>query len=259
MIIHNFDPVLIDLGFFQIRWYALAYIAGIIIGLIYAKKIAIATKRKIFRYNLNPNLVDDLISYLIIGIILGGRVGYVLFYNLSYFIENPIKIFFIWEGGMSFHGGLVGVAILTFLFSKKNNVGSFLLTDIISCAAPIGIFFGRLANFINGELYGKITTLPWGVVFPNTDGKPRHPSQIYEAGLEGILLFFVMYFLFVKNKLLAKTGMATLFFLTFYSLFRLIAENFREPDVHLGYIFYSLSLGSILSLITIFMFLIDFK
>ena len=256
MIIHNFDPVFIDLGFFQIRWYALAYIAGIIIGLIYAKKIAIATKRKVFRYDVNPNLVDDLISYLIIGIILGGRIGYVLFYNLSYFIENPIKIFFVWEGGMSFHGGLVGVTILILFFSKKNNVGLFPLTDIISCAAPIGIFFGRLANFINGELYGKVTTFPWGVVFPNAGSEPRHPSQIYEAGLEGFLLFFIMYFLFVKNKLLAKTGIATLFFLIFYSLFRLISENFREPDIHLGYIFYSLSLGSVLSLITIFIALI---
>ena len=139
---------------------------------------------------------------------------------------------------------------------KKNNVGLFPLTDIISCAAPIGIFFGRLANFINGELYGKVTTLPWGVVFPNAGGEPRHPSQIYEAGLEGVLLFLIMYFLFVKNKLLAKTGIATLFFLTFYSLFRLVSENFREPDIHLGYIFYSLSLGSILSLITIFIALI---
>ena len=256
MIIHNFDPVFIDLGFFQIRWYALAYIVGIIIGLIYAKKIAISIKRKVFRYNLNPNLVDDLIPYLIIGIIFGGRIGYVLFYNLNYFLNNPIKIFFIWEGGMSFHGGLVGVAILTLIFSKKNNIGLFPLTDIISCAAPIGIFFGRLANFINGELYGKVTTFPWGVVFPNTDGEPRHPSQIYEAGLEGLLLFFIMYFLFIKNKLLTKTGSATLFFLIFYSLLRLISESFREPDIHLGYIFYSLSLGSILSLITIFIALI---
>ena len=256
MIIHNFDPVFIDLGFFQIRWYALAYIAGIIIGLIYAKKIVISIKRKVFKYNLNPNLVDDLIPYLIIGIIFGGRIGYVLFYNLNYFLNNPIKIFFIWEGGMSFHGGLVGVAILTLVFSKKNNIGLFPLTDIISCAAPIGIFFGRLANFINGELYGKVTTFPWGVVFPNAGDEPRHPSQIYEAGLEGLLLFFIMYFLFIKNKLLIKTGSATLFFLTFYSLFRLISENFREPDIHLGYIFYSLSLGSILSLITIFIALI---
>ena len=185
MIIHNFDPVFIDLGFFQIRWYALAYIAGIIIGLIYGKKIAIYIKKKVFKYNVNPNLVEDLIPYLIIGIILGGRMGYVLFYNLNYFLNNPIKIFFIWEGGMSFHGGLIGVTILTLLFSKKNNISLFALTDLISCAAPIGIFFGRLANFINGELYGKITTLPWGVVFPNAGDEPRHPSQIYEAGLEG--------------------------------------------------------------------------
>ena len=256
MIIHNFDPVFIDLGFFQIRWYALAYIAGIIIGLIYAKKIAVYIKRKFFRYSVNPNLVEDLIPYLIIGIILGGRMGYVLFYNLNYFLNNPIKIFFIWEGGMSFHGGLIGVTILTLLFAKKNNINLFSLTDIISCAAPIGIFFGRLANFINGELYGKVTTLPWGVVFPNAGDEPRHPSQIYEAGLEGFLLFFIMYFLFIKNKLIVKTGNATLFFLIFYSLFRLIAENFREPDIHLGYIFYSLSLGSVLSLITIFIALI---
>ena len=141
-------------------------------------------------------MVEDLIPYLIIGIILGGRMGYVLFYNLNYFLNNPIKIFFIWEGGMSFHGGLVGVTILTLLFAKKNNINLFSLTDIISCAAPIGIFFGRLANFINGELYGKVTTFPWGVVFPNAGSEPRHPSQIYEAGLEGFLLFLVMYFLF---------------------------------------------------------------
>ena len=256
MIIHNFDPVFIDLGFFQIRWYALAYIAGIIIGLIYAKKIAVYIKRKFFRYSVNPNLVEDLIPYLIIGIILGGRMGYVLFYNLNYFLNNPIKIFFIWEGGMSFHGGLIGVTILTLLFSKKNNISLFALTDLISCAAPIGIFFGRLANFINGELYGKVTTLPWGVVFPNAGDEPRHPSQIYEAGLEGFLLFFIMYFLFIKNKLIVKTGNATLFFLIFYSLFRLIAENFREPDIHLGYILYSFSVGSVLSLITIFIALI---
>ena len=183
-------------------------------------------------------------------------MGYVLFYNLNYFLNNPIKIFFIWEGGMSFHGGLVGVTILTLLFAKKNNINLFSLTDIISCAAPIGIFFGRLANFINGELYGKVTTLPWGVVFPNAGDEPRHPSQIYEAGLEGFLLFFIMYFLFIKNKLIVKTGNATLFFLIFYSLFRLIAENFREPDIHLGYIFYSFSIGSVLSLITIFIALI---
>ena len=256
MIIHNFDPVFIDLGFFQIRWYALAYVAGIIIGLIYAKKITIYIKKKFFRYNLNPSSIEDLIPYLIIGIILGGRMGYVLFYNLHYFLNNPIKVFFIWEGGMSFHGGLVGVIILTFLFAKKNNISLLSLTDIISCAAPIGIFFGRLANFINGELYGKITTLPWGVVFPNVSNDPRHPSQIYEAGLEGLLLFFIMYFVFIKNQMIVKTGSASLFFLIFYSLFRLVAENFREPDIHLGYIFYSLSTGSILSLITIFIALI---
>ena len=250
MIIHNLDPIFIDLGFIQVRWYSLSYIAGIIIGLIYAKKIITSLGKKNFNYNLKPAVMDNLISYLIIGIILGGRLGYVLFYNLSYFINNPIKIFYIWEGGMSFHGGIIGTAIFIFLFCRKNNIDLFLISDIIACAAPIGIFFGRLANFINGELYGKITNLPWGVIFPSTGGYPRHPSQIYEAALEGLLLFLVMYFVFIKKKWIFKTGIATSFFLIFYSIFRLISEYFREPDPQLGYIFYSFSLGSILSIIT---------
>ena len=168
MIIHNFDPVLIDLGIFQIRWYSIAYILGIIMGWIYANKIIKSTSDNKYNFKQVTNKqFDDLIIYLIIGIILGGRLGYVIFYNLDYYSQNFLEIFSIWKGGMSFHGGLLGVVISTIIFSKKEHINFFKFSDIISCVAPIGIFLGRIANFINGELYGKITTLPWGIIFPN--------------------------------------------------------------------------------------------
>ena len=183
---------------------------------------------------------------------MGGRLGYVFFYNLEYYIENLSEILKIWKGGMSFHGGLLGVAIATLLFSKIKKTNFFMFTDIVACAAPIGIFFGRIANFINGELYGKISTLPWSIIFPAGGYASRHPSQIYEAVLEGVFLFILINYFALKKKLLFRAGYISVLFLTSYSIFRIIGENFREPDIHLGDIFYSLSLGSILSLITIF-------
>ncbi len=252
MFIHNFDPVLIDLGFFQIRWYSIAYILGILIGWIYANRIIKSTSNN--RYNfkqVTTEQFDDLIIYLIIGIILGGRLGYVIFYNLDYYSQNLLEIFSIWQGGMSFHGGLLGVIVSSFIFSKKKQINFFKFSDIISCAAPFGILLGRIANFINGELYGKITTLSWGVIFPNGGNLPRHPSQLYEAALEGIFLFLIINYLALKKKFLYRTGYISGIFLILYSILRIFSEIFREPDIHLGLVLNYFSMGTLLSLITI--------
>ena len=252
MIIHNFDPVLIDLGIFQIRWYSLAYILGILIGWIYANKIIKLTSNNKYNFSqVTTKHFDDLIIYLIIGIIVGGRLGYVIFYNLDYYSENLSEIFKLWQGGMSFHGGLIGVVISTIVFSKKFGINFFKFADIISCVAPIGIFLGRIANFINGELYGKITTLPWGVLFPDAGNTPRHPSQIYEAMLEGFVLFIIINYLALKKELLYKTGFISCIFLIFYSILRIFSEIFREPDMQLGLLFNFFSMGTLLSLLTI--------
>ena len=252
MIIHNFDPVLIDLGIFQIRWYSIAYILGILIGWMYANKIIKLTSNNKYNFKqVTTTQFDDLIVYLVIGIILGGRLGYVIFYNLEYYTQNLLEIFKLWQGGMSFHGGLIGIIISTILFSKKSNTNFFKFADIISCVAPIGILLGRMANFINGELYGKITTLPWGVIFPYAGYLPRHPSQIYESILEGIFLFLIINYLALKKELLFKTGFVSAYFLIFYSILRIFSEIFREPDIHLGLIFNYFSMGTLLSLLTI--------
>ena len=241
MFINNFDPVAFQIMTFEIRWYSLAYILGIIIGWVLCKKI--------FIKNLDINQkFDDYITYLIIGIILGGRAGYVLFYNFSYYINNIFDIFKIWQGGMSFHGGLLGIIVASILFAKKNNQDAFVYTDLVSLVAPIGIFFGRLANFINSELYGKVTEVPWAVTFIQVDNLPRHPSQLYEAIFEGIILFMLL--LYFKNKnFLAKPGLISGLFLIFYSIFRFCIEFFRVPDEQIGYLIFNLSMGQIISLV----------
>ena len=252
MIIHNFDPVLIDLGFFQIRWYSIAYILGILIGWMYANKIIKSTSDNKYNFKQITNKqFDDLIIYLVIGIILGGRLGYVIFYNLDYYSQNLLEIFKLWQGGMSFHGGLIGVIISIIIFSKKTQINFFKFSDIVSCVAPIGILLGRIANFINGELYGKITTLPWGIIFPNAGNLSRHPSQIYEAILEGILLFLIINYLALKKKFIYRTGYVSAVFLILYSILRIFSEIFREPDIHLGLLFNYFSMGTLLSLLTI--------
>ena len=251
MIIHNFDPVLINLELFQIRWYSLAYILGIIIGWVYAIKIIKFTTNN--QYNFTPikkSQFDDLIIYLVLGIVLGGRLGYVMFYNLEYYSQNLVEIIKLWQGGMSFHGGLLGVIIATLIFSKKTKTNFFKFADIISCVAPIGIFLGRIANFVNGELYGKISTVPWAVIFPDSGNVARHPSQIYEAILEGMILFVLINFLALKKNLLFKTSYISGVFLILYSILRILSENFREPDIHLGYFFNYFSTGVMLSFIT---------
>jgi len=251
MIVHNFDPVFFDFGLFQIRWYSVAYILGIILGWWYAIKInKLSSKNKYHFDYIKTSDFDNLIIYLVIGIVFGGRLGYVIFYNFEYYSQNLHEIIKLWQGGMSFHGGLLGTIIAIFIYSKNTKTNFFKFSDIIVCAAPIGLFLGRIANFINGELYGKISTLPWAVIFPNTDGIARHPSQIYEAILEGVILFILINFFALKKQLLLKAGYVSGLFLIFYSFARIIGENFREPDVQLGYFFNYFSMGVILSFAT---------
>ena len=243
MFTHNFSPILFDLGFFSLRWYSLAYIIGIIFGWWYGKKMII---QKFYPIDTEINKkFDDLITYIIFAIIIGGRVGYVIFYNLEFYFYNPIDIIKIWEGGMSFHGALIGIIIVTYIFSIKKNLKTFFLLDVIACVAPVGIFFGRMANFINGELVGKVSNVPWSVIFPLVDMFPRHPSQIYEAVLEGLILFIILNTIIHKKKYIS--GTCSYLFLILYGLFRIFSEIFREPDPQIGYFLGFISLGMILS------------
>ena len=256
MFTHNLDPILFNLGLFEIRWYSLAYIFGILIGWWYGKKI-ILRRFKISGKKFDLREFDDLITYLILSIIIGGRLGYIIFYNPKYFYLHPVEILKVWEGGMSFHGALIGIIIGTYFFSLKKKIKTFFLLDVIACVSPIGIFFGRIANFINGELVGKISNVPWSVIFPLVDLSPRHPSQLYEAFLEGIFLFLIMNFIISKKDY--KTGTCSYLFLICYGLLRIFSEFFREPDVHLGYFLNYFSMGSILSFLMILFGYILFK
>ena len=241
MFINNFDPVAFQILSFEIRWYSLAYIFGIIIGWSLCKKIFIKNADISEKF-------DDYITYLIVGIILGGRLGYIIFYNFNYYSHNILDIFKIWQGGMSFHGGLLGIILSSIIFAKKNNQDPLEDMDLVSLVAPIGIFFGRLANFINSELYGKTTEVLWSVTFSKVDNLPRHPSQLYEAVLEGAILFLILMY-FRKKNYLKKTGLISGLFLIFYSIFRFFVEFFRMPDEQLGYLILNLSMGQIISLI----------
>ena len=241
MFINNFDPVAFEFLSFQIRWYSIAYILGIFLGWVYCKK-------KLIKDTKILNLFDDLLTYIIIGIIIGGRLGYVLFYNFKYYLENISEIFMIWNGGMSFHGGLIGIIFATFLFSKKHKIDTYIFLDLISLTAPIGIFFGRIANFINSELYGKETDVLWSVKFLAIDNIPRHPSQIYEAAFEGLILFILLNYILKKN-ISNKPGVISSLFLIFYSIFRFLIEFFRVPDPQIGYIIFNLSIGQLISVI----------
>jgi len=241
MFINNFNPIAFQFLSLEIRWYSLAYIMGIAIGWLLCKKIFI---KKTY---INEQF-DDFITYLIVGIIIGGRLGYIVFYNFSYYINNVLDIFKIWEGGMSFHGGLIGVIVASIFFAHKNKHDSFLYMDLVSMVAPIGIFFGRLANFINSELYGTPTEVTWAVIFVQIDDLSRHPSQLYEAILEGVILFLILIY-FRKKNYLKRPGLISGLFLIFYSIFRFFVEFFRVPDEQLGYLIFKLSMGQIISLI----------
>ena len=240
MFINNFDPVAIEIFSIEIRWYGLAYITGILIGWFLAKKFFI--KKEIYIK------FDDYVTYVIIGLIIGGRFGYVLFYNLGFYIDNPLDIFKLWQGGMSFHGGVLGIIISSFLFAKKNHDNVFEYLDVIALVSPIGIFFGRCANFINSELYGYETNFPWGVKFIQVDNLYRHPTQLYEAFFEGFILFFILLFLKQKEGL-KITGILSSLFLIFYSSFRFLIEYFRVPDEQLGYLFLNFTMGQMISFV----------
>ena len=239
MFINNFDPVAIEIFSLEIRWYSLSYIIGILIGWYLAKKFFVS-KNIYHRF-------DDYITFVIIGLILGGRLGYVLFYNLNFYINNPFDILKLWQGGMSFHGGVLGIIIASIIFAKKNDDNFFEYLDVVALVSPIGIFFGRISNFINSELYGSITNVPWAVTFIQVDNLPRHPSQLYEALLEGLILFLIL--IYFKNKFLNKPGLISGLFLIFYSIFRFFVEFYRVPDEQLGYIFLNFTMGQVVSLI----------
>ena len=241
MFINNFDPVAFQIMSFEIRWYSLAYIFGIISGWSLCKKIFIKDTK------INEKF-DDYLTYLILGIIIGGRLGYILFYNFNYYLNNFFDIFKIWQGGMSFHGGLLGIIVASIIFGKKNNQDPFIYMDLVSLVAPIGIFFGRLANFINSELYGIASNIPWSVIFVKVDNLSRHPSQLYEAILEGIILFLILMHFREKNYL-TKPGLISGLFLIFYSIFRFFVEFYRVPDEQIGYLAFNLSMGQIISLV----------
>jgi phosphatidylglycerol---prolipoprotein diacylglyceryl transferase len=244
----HFNPVLVQIGPLAIRWYALAYIAGILLGWRYA--VALVRNLRIWRGTTptaDDRLVDDLVLWVAIGIVVGGRLGSILFYNTSVIWTDPLEIVKAWHGGMSFHGGLIGVIIALVFFSRANRIDPLRLGDLTAPCVPIGLFFGRLANFINGELWGRPTHLPWGIIFPNAGSEPRHPSQLYEAGLEGIVLFSILRWATHGAKLLPRRGMVTGLFLLFYGLARISLENVREPDRNMPHFPLGLTMGMMLS------------
>lgn len=235
------DPVIFHIyGPIALRWYGLAYALGIIMSSWYINHL----NDKSSCLPSKGGVVEDMIFYAAAGIIIGGRLGYVLFYNIDYYILQPLEIIKIWQGGMSFHGGFIGLVIGIYFLCKKYKLNFLALTDLIACAAPIGLFFGRIANFINGELFGRKTEVAWGIVFPS-DEEARHPSQLYEAFLEGLLLFFIMFLLRRSGKI-RSSGILSASFLILYGIFRSIAEFFREPDYHIGFIAKYFTTGQIL-------------
>jgi phosphatidylglycerol:prolipoprotein diacylglycerol transferase len=243
------NPVAVSIGPFDIRWYALAYISGIVIGWIYARALIRSEKLWGGPAPIAPVQLDDLILWVTLGLILGGRTGYVLFYNLPFFISNPAAILKLWEGGMSFHGGFLGCVAAVMLFALKNNISILSLGDITTAVAPIGIFLGRIANFIKGELWGREAdaSVPWRMIFPDDPLQLfRHPSQLYEAALEGILLFAVLAVM-VRMGALRRPGLILGSFIAVYAFGRIASEFFREPDPQLGFLWGGLTMGMLLS------------
>ena len=240
------NPILVEIGPFAIRWYALAYIAGLILGWALIRRTLRddglwgATPRP------SPENVDDLLVYCALGVIVGGRLGNVLFYDPSYYFAHPIDIFKLWEGGMAFHGGLIGALIGVYLFARRYKAPMATTLDLVALAAPIGIFLGRIANFIRPELWGRPTDVPWAVIFPGSDGQPRHPSQIYEALLEGLAVFVILQ-LAARMGALRRPGVATGLFGATYGVARIFCEFFRDPDPRLEQLGHGLTMGMVLS------------
>lgn len=237
------DPVLIEIGPVALRWYSLAYITGFLLGWWWIRRLIQREPGILTREQL-----DDLLFWAVLGVVLGGRLGYVLFYNAPHYLEHPGAIFAVWEGGMSFHGGMLGLMAAVWWFARARECSFLRIMDLIAAAGPIGLFLGRLANFINGELYGRVTNSPLGMVFPNGGPEPRHPSQLYEAVLEGFVLFFVLWALIRYADALKKPGLIGGSFLAGYGLARFSVEFFREPDAHLGFLFAGATMGQLLSL-----------
>ncbi|HDM32522.1 MAG TPA: prolipoprotein diacylglyceryl transferase [Deltaproteobacteria bacterium] len=243
MVYPHINPVLVHVGPFQIRWYGLMYVVGFVLAYV----IMVHTARR-RRYGLDREDIEDLLTYCIIGLILGARLGYCLVYNTPYYWNHPLEIVAVWEGGMSFHGGLVGVLLAGWVFSVKRDKSFWMLADLGSMAAPLGLFFGRVGNFINGELYGRVTHMPWGMIFPGAGPYPRHPSQLYEAFFEGIVLFLIVYRI---GKRRLPHGVTFGCFLMAYGTIRFFLEFFREPDSQLGFIMGLFTMGQLLCSIMI--------
>ena len=233
-----------SIGPLAVRWYSLAYIAGIILGWMYISRL----QRRMTHLPMRPSQLDDMIMWAVFGVILGGRLGYVLFYNPGYYLAHPMEILTVWEGGMSFHGGMLGVIIAFYLFSRRHGFPFLSVMDLVAMAAPVGLFFGRLANFINGELFGRVTDHPWGMVFPRGGPSPRHPSQLYEAVLEGAVLFILLFVVAWFRDGLDRRGLISGLFLLGYGMARFSVEFVREPDAHLGLLAIGLSMGQWLCL-----------
>lgn len=242
------DPVIVEVGPFALRWYALAYIVGILLAWRYMR--ALVQNERLWGASKRPTPleIDDFVLWGTLGIILGGRLGYVLFYNPAHYLANPGEALAIWTGGMSFHGGFAGTVIAMILFAWKRGLPLWKLFDLAGCAAPIGLFFGRIANFINSELWGRPADVPWAFVFPTGGPEPRHPSQLYEAALEGVILFLVLRLLSHRFRLLQKPGFLAGAFAFGYGVGRSIAEFYRVPDAHIGYLSGFLTMGMLLSL-----------
>jgi phosphatidylglycerol---prolipoprotein diacylglyceryl transferase len=239
----NFDPVAIAIGPFAIRWYALAYIVGLLLGWRYCLWLARRPPAVA-----SPAAIDDFLVWATLGVVLGGRFGYVLFYKPDFYLQNPSEVLALWHGGMSFHGGALGVLTALVLFCRQRGLSLLAFSDIITSAVPIGIFFGRVANFVNGELWGRPTDVAWGVVFPGAGVVPRHPSELYEAGLEGLVLFLILFALVRFTNLREKPGLVSGVFLIGYGCARIFCEFFREPDAFLGFLWFGATMGQLLSI-----------
>jgi len=244
MLYPQIDPVIIQIGPLAIRWYGMMYLLGFLAAYFIVRHLA-----RYRELELSTEDVSDLLFYGVIGVILGGRLGYTLFYNFAYYSEHPLRIFAVWEGGMSFHGGLLGVIVASLIFCIRKGLPILLMGDILVTAAPVGLGLGRIGNFINGELWGRVTDVPWGVVFPGAGPDPRHPSQLYEAFLEGLVLFSLLW---LFNKAKPRAGLTFFSFFVFYGTFRFFVEFFRQPDAHLGFLWGGATMGQLLSLPMIF-------
>ncbi|PZR13101.1 MAG: prolipoprotein diacylglyceryl transferase [Azospirillum brasilense] len=238
-----FDPVAIQLGPFAIRWYALAYITGILLGWWMVRRLVQLAPQAATREQ-----VDDFVTWATLGIVLGGRIGYVLFYRPGHYIEHPLEALYLWQGGMSFHGGAAGVILALYFFTRSQRLDFLSFSDRVTSVVPVGLFFGRIANFINGELWGRVTDVPWGMIFPTGGPEPRHPSQLYQASMEGVILFILLQILVHRPTLRARSGFVSGAFLAGYGVARIVGELFRQPDAQLGFLFAGITMGQLLSL-----------